>query len=162
MQRDRHHARLIVERTLHAIAMVHVKVDIEHLGFTGAQHMGNGNGNIVVDAEARGAFSPGMMPSTRGMKYVERASLVCAKWTTCWQAHHSAQRDQRTPSNERRCLVHAGQSGCISFTKTVTHSQIIAFLLAYLRLRYAELFDGSNVICRMYQFQFLVCSGAQR
>ena len=97
--------------------------------------MGNGNGNIVVDAEARGAFSPGMMPSTRGMKYVERTCLVCASWTTCWQAHHSAQSDQRTSSNERRCLVHAGQSWRISFTKTVTQSQIIAFLLVGLRLR---------------------------
>src|SRR2546421_5469564 len=99
MQRDRHHARFIVERTLHTIAMMHIKVNIEHLGFTGAQHMGNGNGNIVVDAEARGAFSPRMMPSTRGMKYVERACLLRASWTTFRQPHHSAQRDQRTSSN---------------------------------------------------------------
>src|SRR6266480_1569368 len=32
MQRDCHHARFIVERTLYTIAMVHVKVKIEHLG----------------------------------------------------------------------------------------------------------------------------------
>src|SRR5450755_3039988 len=165
MKRDSHHTWVIIERALDAIAMMGVEVDIENLGLAGAQHMSNSHRGIVVDAEARRTLRPGMMESTRGMKYVQGSLLLTGKAAAFGQAHHGAHRNQGTTSDTRRDVVYAGQRGCIAIAATVMQGELCPLLTLLFThtwtFRLAEALNGGNVFGCMCQAYLLRCSGTQ-
>src|SRR5579859_35034 len=90
MQRDSHNARLIVESTLHPIAMMGIEIDIENLRLARPQHMGNGYGTIVIHTKTRSAVYPGMMQSSPRMKDMQGPLLFRRERSPFRQSHHRA------------------------------------------------------------------------
>src|SRR5579875_4151181 len=97
--------------------MMCIKIEVEYLRLTGLYNMRNGYRCIIVDTEAGGAFSPGMVQPPRRMKYVQGTLILRSKVPTFGQSHNSAQRHQCATGNQRRYLMHAWLHGCVTISK---------------------------------------------
>src|SRR5713101_986912 len=119
----REHARFIVEGALHPSTVVSVKVEKQHLRFTGAQDMRNRHSNIVVDAKAGSVFCQGEMQPPSRMKDMEGA-VAFRKTSTLRQPHHRAHSYERPTRDTRRGFMHARPGRCVSLAKAIAERQV--------------------------------------
>src|SRR5436305_15292690 len=98
--------------------MMRIEVDIQNLRFAATQNMGNGNGNVIIDAETRSSLSPCMMQPPCRVKDMQRAFFTRTCFTSI-QSHHRAQCDERTTRDTRRYLMHTCDCARISFSEAV-------------------------------------------
>ena len=103
VQRDRKDAGLAVEDRLYAVAVVDVDVDVSDALRAVGQHPRDGDGGVVVDAEAAGALGHGVVQSPGGVEGVLGAS-----------GEDGLGRRQRRPCHPSGGFVHVREDGVVA------------------------------------------------
>ena len=80
VQADRQHPGIVVESRLHAVAVVRVDVDVGHPAHAVGEQPRDGDGRIVVDAEARGLRRHRVVQAARQVDGVHRLSACEPPW----------------------------------------------------------------------------------
>ena len=75
MQRDRQHPRVVVERGLHPVAVVHVDVDVGDALEAVVEQPGDRDRAVVVDAEPRRPVAHGVVQAARDVHRAVRPAL---------------------------------------------------------------------------------------
>src|SRR5579875_314169 len=140
-----------------------VKIDVEHLRFSRAQHMSDCNSGVIVDTETGSAARPGMVQATAGVEDMQWP-LVRSECAPLRQAHNGAHRYQRSPDDARGDVMHARHGRCVAIAEAVTQSQLQALPLnlrsaapgcdGLLFFRYAQPLHGSDVIGGVSEAKF--------
>ena len=102
VQGDREHAGVVVEHRLDAIAMVDVHVDVGNSLDPLGEQPGDGDADVVVDAEPSGRVGHRVMQAACDVDRVLHATGV-----------HRLRRHERRSRHESGCLVHPREGGIV-------------------------------------------------